>query len=393
MGRRVRTCLALLVSAITFAGATACSVIPEEKIVRDFFRASRLRDNAALGAFATTNFDPNRDGQVTEFKVLSVSPEHTAPLPLKKYDDAFDEASASQKAFAREKYEFQQTNLEAIERIEKLEAKNAPCRRRTPPSRRPGRSGATTRPGTSRRCRMRASPCGRMKGVAELSLSQPNGPTPDVAHYVGDVIEKDITIDAKVQDARRTDRPEEPGGHRVAHRHEEREGRDAHRALDHHERQGSAGAEDIVETPFDAHGYVRAESAPLAWRRGTEREPAASKATGSPSPPSLAVAARTCRFVLRPPARPSPASRTLPAGSSGRWKPHDQPGIVVEVLDADRRCPGRTARGAHAHPGGGSATRTDLPPRSETGAGAASSRTLARPPPRPPRPYGLVRNS
>jgi hypothetical protein len=38
-----------------------------------------------------------------------------------------------------------------------------------------------------------------MKGVAELSLSQPNGPTPDVAHYVGDLIEKDVTVDASVR--------------------------------------------------------------------------------------------------------------------------------------------------------------------------------------------------
>ena len=46
MGRRVRTCLALLVAAITLAGATACSVISEEKIVRDFFKARTKVMNA-----------------------------------------------------------------------------------------------------------------------------------------------------------------------------------------------------------------------------------------------------------------------------------------------------------------------------------------------------------
>src|SRR5215212_8413738 len=125
MDRRVRSSLALIVSAIMLAAAVACSVVPEEKLVKDFFRASRLRDNAALGAFATTSFDPNRNGQVTEFKVLNVTAEHSSPLALKKFDSAFDEASASQKAFAREKYEFKRTNLSAIERIEKLEANNA----------------------------------------------------------------------------------------------------------------------------------------------------------------------------------------------------------------------------------------------------------------------------
>ncbi len=83
MGRHVRTSLALLLSAMTLGAAVACSVMPEEKIVKDFFRASRLRDNAALGTFATTSFDPNRQGQVTEFNVLSVSAEHSSPLSLK----------------------------------------------------------------------------------------------------------------------------------------------------------------------------------------------------------------------------------------------------------------------------------------------------------------------
>src|SRR5688500_14468550 len=120
MGRHVRTSLALLLSATTLAAA-ACTVSSEEKIVKDFFRASRLRDTAALGTFATTSFDPNRQGQVTDVKVLNVSPEHSSPLSLEKYDTAFAEATASHQAFAREKYSFQQANLEAIRRIEKLE--------------------------------------------------------------------------------------------------------------------------------------------------------------------------------------------------------------------------------------------------------------------------------
>src|SRR5918994_2249021 len=130
MRRRFGACLALLVSAVMLGATVACSVVPEEKIVKDFFRASRLRDNAALGTFATTSFDPNRQGQVTEFNVLSVSPEHSSSLSLERYDTAFAEATAAHKAFAREKYNFQQANLEAIRRIEKLESSNPPVTRR-----------------------------------------------------------------------------------------------------------------------------------------------------------------------------------------------------------------------------------------------------------------------
>jgi len=188
-----------VLSGVTVAAATGCSVIPEEKIVRDFFRASRLRDNAALGSFATTSFDPNREGQVTEFKVLTVGPEHSSPLPLKKFDTAFDEASASQKAFAREKYDFQRTNLDAIERIEKLEARNATIPKKDATVQ---ASWSKWREDEARHLKAVSDArvaLGRMRGVAQLSLSKPNGPTPDVSHYDGDLIEKDITVDAGVK--------------------------------------------------------------------------------------------------------------------------------------------------------------------------------------------------
>jgi hypothetical protein len=199
MGHRLRARITLLTSAIVFAILVGCSVVPEEKIVRDFFRASRLRDNAALGAFATTSLDPTRDGQVTTFKVLSVSPERTAPLPVKKYDDAFDEATTAQKAFAREKYAFQQANLETIERVEKLEARNSPVSRKDAAVQ---TTWSKWRDDEARHLKAVSDArvaLSRTKGIAELSLSQPNGRTPDVAHYVGDLIEKDVTVDASVR--------------------------------------------------------------------------------------------------------------------------------------------------------------------------------------------------
>jgi hypothetical protein len=199
MGRHVRTSLALLLSAMTLAAATACSVIPEEKIVKDFFRASRLRDNAALGTFATTSFDPNRQGQVTDFNVLSVSPEHSSPLSLERYDTAFAEATAAHKAFAREKYNFQQANLEAIRRIEKLESSNAPVTRRDANVQ---ATWSKWRDDELRHLKAVSDArvtLGRAKSVAELSLSRPHGPMPDMANLTGSVVDKDITIDAAVK--------------------------------------------------------------------------------------------------------------------------------------------------------------------------------------------------
>jgi hypothetical protein len=199
MGRRFGASLALLVSGVMLGATVACSVIPEEKIVKDFFRASRLRDNAALGTFATTSFDPNRQGQVAEFKVLGVSPERSSPLSLDEYDTAFAEATASHKAFAREKYTFQQGNLEAIRRIEKLESSNTPVPRRD----------ATVQAAWSKwrddeQKHLKAVSdarvtLGRARSVAQLSLSKPNGPLPDMTNLAGKMVDKDIAIDAAVK--------------------------------------------------------------------------------------------------------------------------------------------------------------------------------------------------
>jgi hypothetical protein len=199
MGRRFGACLALLVSAVMLGATVACSVIPEEKIVKDFFRASRLRDNAALGTFATTSFDPNRQGQVTELQVLSVSPEHSSPLSLKQYDTAFADATASHKAFARDKFSFQQANLDAIRRIEKLESGNAPVPKRDATVQ---ATWSKWRDDELRHLKAvsdaRVS-LGRAKGLAQLSLSKPNGPMPDTTNLTGSVVDKDITVDAAVK--------------------------------------------------------------------------------------------------------------------------------------------------------------------------------------------------
>jgi hypothetical protein len=199
MGRRFGACVALLVSAVMLGATVACSVIPEEKIVKDFFRASRLRDNAALGTFATTSFDPNRQGQVTELKVLSVSPERSSPLSLKQYDTTFAEAAASHKAFAREKYNFQQGNLEAIRRIEKLESSNTPVPRRDATVQATWSKWRDDELKHLKAVSDARVTLGRAKSVAQLSLSKPNGPMPDLTNVTGNVVEKDITVDAAVK--------------------------------------------------------------------------------------------------------------------------------------------------------------------------------------------------
>ena len=92
MPRRWRTGLVLVATVVAFAAG--CSGSSEKKLLGDFFRASRLRDDLTLGNFATATFDPRTDGIVESFDVTSVGDEKVTPLPLKQYVKDIEDAKA-----------------------------------------------------------------------------------------------------------------------------------------------------------------------------------------------------------------------------------------------------------------------------------------------------------
>ena len=55
---------------------------PEQSVIQKFFQSSRLRDNMTLGGMALTAFNPNTDGIVEGFSVVSVSEPQVQPLHL-----------------------------------------------------------------------------------------------------------------------------------------------------------------------------------------------------------------------------------------------------------------------------------------------------------------------
>ncbi len=201
MERRARLAFAVSGSLVLAVIAGACSVAPEEKIVRDFFRASRLRDDATLGSFALATFDARTDGQVQDLKVVSISPERTTPLPLKQYSQAVADARAAAAAFDKEKRVYQDANIAAIQRVIEAEQKNKPVAKRDLPVQAAWNTWRTDAGKHSKAVSDAQRRLNDAKGLAELSLSQPNGPTPDVVALDGQIVEKDVTVDANVRTA------------------------------------------------------------------------------------------------------------------------------------------------------------------------------------------------
>jgi hypothetical protein len=90
-------------------------------MIRRFFQASSMGDNITMANIATVSFDPAKDGRAQNVSFVSESPEQTRELKVKDLDKAFKEAQAADTEFSKKKNEYQDKNIEAINRVLKVE--------------------------------------------------------------------------------------------------------------------------------------------------------------------------------------------------------------------------------------------------------------------------------
>jgi len=182
----------------TFALVMACSGGAEQKILDDFFRAARLRDNTTLGNFATVSFDPRTDGSVQKFSVVSVSQERVRPIPLRQFAQQLADAKAADEAFSAEKLAYQKANIAVIDRVTRAQAAGkavaAKDKAVADAWSKWGSDAATHNKAVSDAQRQ----LGNDRGVAELSMARAAAAT-DVTTLDGEMASKDIVIDATVR--------------------------------------------------------------------------------------------------------------------------------------------------------------------------------------------------
>jgi hypothetical protein len=179
----------------TLALVIGCSGGAEEKVLDDFFRASRMRDNTTLGNFATVSFDPRTDGVVQNFKVLSVGDERTRPLPLKKYAQDLADAKAKDEALSAQKLAYQNANLAVIQRVTKDPSKVAARDKAIADewAKWTADSSASLKAVSQAQRQLNNS-----KGIAELSLVR-TAAAENLEGFDGEVVSKDLVIDASVK--------------------------------------------------------------------------------------------------------------------------------------------------------------------------------------------------
>jgi hypothetical protein len=189
-----------VVAVLTAAAlAAACGGAGEEQqILKKFFDASRMRDNVTLNNIAAVAFRPQEEGAVQSFSIESVAPETRKTLRIKELNAAFDAAKKEDEEFTRTKKEYQDKNIEAIDRVLKAERENKPLR---------GADAAVQQQWTkwredtqhmSKKVSDARKAAADEQSIPSLSVYDAREPV-NVADFDGELVSKDVTITAKVR--------------------------------------------------------------------------------------------------------------------------------------------------------------------------------------------------
>lgn len=186
---------ALLTLAVVAAG---CSSASEEPILRQYFRASQLRDNQTLANFSAVTFDPRTDGTVTSFSITNISEERRQPLMLKDLAKAEEAARMADEEFSKKKKAYQDAHLEAIERVLKAEGANSRVGGGDADVQAAWRKWREDTAISAKAVSDARSKLNSDRPVVELSVERIGDPV-DVSTVDGERISKDVTIDAQVR--------------------------------------------------------------------------------------------------------------------------------------------------------------------------------------------------
>jgi len=199
MRRKLLSWLPAMAAVLTLVVLSACSGSSgEQQVLKKYFDASRLRDNRTTANIATVSFRPSEEGSVQSFSIETVGEEMRTPLGIKELSNAYEQAKAVEEEFSKNKKTYQDENLEAIDRVLRAERENTSLR---------GRDLEVQTAWTKWREEMAVSAkkvsdaqqaLSAARSVAELSVFDASNPV-DVTQYDGDMISKEITINARIR--------------------------------------------------------------------------------------------------------------------------------------------------------------------------------------------------
>ena len=172
---------------------------PEQQLLTNFFRASRVRDNATLSNISTVQFNPRQDGSVQDFKVTSVGEEQRRTLQIQQAMDEAEQAKAAEAAFSQRKRAYQDDHVAALLRISSNQREKKPITGKDAEVLADWNKLSTEELATKKR-----SSAARAKATSETSLAigslTPAGrPDVDVKGMEVEILSKQVTVEAEVK--------------------------------------------------------------------------------------------------------------------------------------------------------------------------------------------------
>ena len=202
MPSRVRATLAiaLVLAPLSILAAACSSAPPERQFLNQFFRAARTRDNETLARMSAVQFTPREQGEVTSFEITNISEERRTPLTYKQLIAAHTRAADDETEFRQRRVEFESANRPALEVIAKME--RDPTAKFSPTQQKLKMEWDQWRQDAQARQKATASAKAALNdaiGPAEASLSQPGQPAFAVDKFDGELVSKDVTVEAQVR--------------------------------------------------------------------------------------------------------------------------------------------------------------------------------------------------
>ena len=201
MVRNVRVSLhAPLIVGFALLVAACGSAPPEQQVLNNFFRASRVRDNATLANLAAVSFDPRTEGTVQNFEIANVSEEQRRTLQIKQLIDEEEKAKQADADFAKKKKEYQDANIEAIERVVKAERSGATVRGKDAEVQAAWSKWRDEQSQYQKKLSEARTKLSNERALAVTSLTAPGRPDVDVSNMDVELVTKQVTVNAQVRE-------------------------------------------------------------------------------------------------------------------------------------------------------------------------------------------------
>ena len=189
-----------LVSGFALAASACGGRAPEEQVLNNFFRASRVRDNSTLANLAAVSFDPRTDGIVQDFEVVEIGEEQRRTLQIKQLMEEEERARQEDAEFAKKKKEYQDANLATIEKVIKAErAGQTNFRGKEAEVHAAWSKWRDEQSQLQKRLSEARSKLGNERAMAVSSLTAPGRPDIDVGTMDVELITKQVTVNAEVE--------------------------------------------------------------------------------------------------------------------------------------------------------------------------------------------------